>query len=45
MGEPMTPDDLTKADAVATDVDEQQKDMRNKFKMMATIIQKLWELT
>ena len=41
MGEPMTPDDLTKADAVATDVDEQQKDMRNKFKMMTTIIQKL----
>ena len=41
MGEPMTPDDLTKAGAVAIDVDEQQKDMRNKFKMMTTIIQKL----
>ena len=45
MTEPLTADDLGKADATATDVDEKQKDMRAKFKMMSTIIQKLWELT
>ena len=41
MTEPLTTDDLANADATATDVDEKQKDMRAKFKMMSTIIQKL----
>ena len=45
MSGPLTPDDLEKTDATATDVDEKQKDMRTKFKMMSTIVQKLWELT
>ena len=45
MTEPLTADDLKQADATATDVDEKQKDMRTKFKMMNTIVQKLWELT
>jgi len=41
LAEPTTPEDLQKAEDLATYVSDKQVDMRNKFRMMSNIIQKL----